>query len=184
MPRSPSNLVWLDLETTGLNVETRAIIEIATIITDKHLNTIAEGPNLVIHQSEDALAALDYWCREQHGASGLLRASRQSEISLEEAERRTLDFVQTHCPPKACPLAGNSICFDRRFLIRYMPRLEAYLTYRNVDVSTVKELCYRWRPGVMKTAGKESTHRALDDIRESIDELRHYQEKLFGGVHG
>ena len=184
MSRSPTNLVWLDLETTGLNVETRAIIEIATIITDKDLNVIAEGPDLVIRQPESTLGALDEWCRDQHGASGLLRASRQSTVSLEDAENQTLAFVKAHCPPRACPLAGNSICFDRRFLIRYMPRLEAHLNYRNVDVSTLKELCYRWRPGVMKTVVKESTHRALDDIRESIDELRHYREKLFGGLHG
>ena len=182
--QSPTNLVWLDLETTGLNVETRAIIEIATIITDKDLHLISEGPHLVIHQPEETLSAIDDWCRDQHGASGLLKASRQSGTTIGQAEEQTLAFVKEHCPPNACPLAGNSICFDRRFLIRYMPRLNAYLNYRNVDVSTVKELCYRWRPSVMKTIDKESTHRALDDIRESIDELRHYRDTLFGGIHG
>ena len=181
--KSRTHLVWLDLETTGLDVETREILEIATIVTDKDLNVIAEGPDLVVHHPESVLENIDAWCLKQHGASGLLEASRRSTVSLRQAEEQTLSFVREHCPPQACPLCGNSICFDRRFLIRYMPALDAYLSYRNVDVSTIKELLYRWHPNLDAKVEKKSKHRALDDIRESIEELRIYRKSVFEGTH-
>ena len=182
--KSRTHLVWLDLETTGLDVETRTILEIATIVTDKDLNVIAEGPDLVIHQPDSVLGSIDDWCLKQHGASGLLEASRGSTVSLRQAEEQTLSFIRTHCPPQACPLCGNSICFDRRFLIRYMPGLDAHLSYRNVDVSTIKELLYRWRPKLDANVEKKSHHRALDDIRESVEELRLYRKLVFDTNHG
>jgi len=180
MPRSASNLVWIDLETTGLDLETRTILEIATIITDKDLNTLEEGPDLVIHLPDEILSSMDPWCMKQHSATGLVEASRTSTVTLEEAEEETLKFIRKHCPAKMCPLSGNSICFDRRFLIRYMPRINDFLNYRNVDVSSIKELVYRWKPGINGQLEKKSTHRALDDIRESIDELRLYRRLVFG----
>jgi oligoribonuclease len=183
MKRNPENLVWIDLETTGLNVDRRAILEIAAIVTDKDLNVLEEGPSLVIHHPSAVLSRLDAWCRGQHGESGLLKESAQSTISLDEAERRTLDLIRKHCPPKRSPLCGNSICFDRRFLIRYMPKLEAYLNYRNVDVSSIKELVQRWYAGGLQKQEKSSSHRALDDIRESIDELRLYRRLVFKDAH-
>jgi oligoribonuclease len=177
--RDPHNLVWLDLETTGLEVESCAILEIATIITDKNLTVLGEGPNLVIHQPNEILTNMDDWCAKQHAASGLLDAVRKSDVTLAQAENETLAFVGKHCRSNAAPLCGNSICFDRRFLIRHMPRLNEYLDYRNVDVSSIKELVHRWYPGVVGTLDKESTHRALDDIRESIEELRLYRARIF-----
>jgi len=179
--KSRTHLLWLDLETTGLDIETRVILEIATIITDKDLNVVAEGPDLVIHQPESVLGSLDAWCQQQHGASGLIKASRESAVSLRQAEEQTLAFVRAHCPRGCCPLCGNSICFDRRFLIRYMPKLNEHLNYRNVDVSTVKELVHRWHPKLKLKVEKESQHRALVDIRESIEELRFYRERVFTG---
>ncbi len=134
--KSAMNLVWIDLETSGLDVETRVILEIATIITDRDLNILAEGPDLVIHQSEEVLATMDEWCMKQHRTSGLIEEVTRSTVSLSQAESETLAFVSSYCPPRSCPLCGNSICFDRRFLIRYMPKLDAILSYRNVDVST------------------------------------------------
>lgn len=179
MPRNADNLVWVDLETTGLNVERRVILEIATIITDKDLNAIEEGPPIVIHHPPAILSRLDAWCRSQHAASGLLAASRKSTMTVEEAERETLAMLRKHCPPRLCPLCGNSICFDRRFLIRYMPKLDTYLSYRNVDVSSIKELVRRWHPQNAQRIEKQSSHRALDDIRESIDELKLYRRLFF-----
>jgi len=181
MPTSkkPTHLVWLDLETTGIDVETRKIIEIATIVTDKNLNVLEEGPDLIIHQPDGILETMDQWCVTQHGASGLTQAVKESTVSLKEAERQTLEFVARFCPPKACPLCGNSICFDRRFIMHYMPGLNAHLNYRNVDVSSIKELAYRWYPSATRQVKKETIHRAMDDIRESIDELRHYRSVLF-----
>jgi len=181
--KGSSKWVWLDLETTGLDVERRAIVEIATIVTDNDLTIIAEGPTMVIRQSEEVLAEMDEWCAEQHRVSGLLEAVRRSSITLADAEERTLAFLQEQCPPRACPLAGNSICFDRRFLIRHMPRLETHLHYRNIDVSTVKELAYRWFPGITPPFEKRSLHRALPDILESIEELRFYRSALFSESH-
>jgi oligoribonuclease len=177
--QDPNNLVWLDLETTGLDADSCVILEIATIITDKDLNIIAEGPDLVIHHPEGILVFMDEWCDKQHRISGLIEASRNSTTSLTEAERETMDFVARYCPPRACPLCGNSICFDRRFLIKHMPKLDAMLSYRNVDVSSIKELVSRWY--INKTIGssKTSKHRAITDIRESIEELRSYRETVF-----
>lgn len=180
MSRSASNLVWMDLETTGLDVEQRTILEIATIVTDKNLNILEQGPDLVVHQPDEILASMDPWCIKQHAATGLVDASRTSTVSLKQAEDETLTFLRKHCPAKMCPLSGNSICFDRRFLIRHMPRINAFLNYRNVDVSSIKELVFRWKPGVNEQLEKNSTHRALDDIRESIEELRLYRRLVFG----
>lgn len=177
--QQPTHLVWLDLETTGIDVETRKILEIATIVTDKELNVLEEGPDLIIHQPDEILETMDEWCVKQHGESGLTQSVKESPISLREAERQTLAFIARHCPPQACPLCGNSICFDRRFIMRYMPALNAHLNYRNVDVSSIKELAYRWFPSVTKPSEKETAHRAMDDIRESINELRLYRREVF-----
>jgi len=177
--RSRSNLVWIDLETTGLDPDRHVIVEIATIVTDRNLSVLEEGPDLVIRQPAAAWEGLDPWVMKQHGGSGLIAASEASSVSLAEAEARTLERVKAHCPPRLCPLAGNSVCFDRRFLIRHMPKLNAHLHYRNVDVSSIKELVRRWRPQIIKEIEKASTHRALDDIRESIQELRRYRRTFF-----
>ena len=175
---SPDNLIWIDLEMTGLDPQTDRIIEIATLVTDSQLNLLAEGPVLAIHQSDAALAAMDDWNRKQHGESGLVARVRASDIDEREAERRTLEFLNRHVPKGKSPMCGNSICQDRRFLARRMPELEAYFHYRNLDVSTVKELARRWYPG-LKSFGKTSTHLALQDIHDSIEELRFYRERLF-----
>ncbi len=179
MPSSPENLIWIDLEMTGLDTFTDRIIEIATVVTDKHLNVLAEGPMLAIHQDDAVLAAMDEWNTRQHGASGLTQRVRESHMDEAEAERRTIAFLQQWVPPNSSPMCGNSICQDRRFLARCMPGLERYFHYRNLDVSTLKELAKRWAPDVADSFTKESSHLALDDIRDSIDELRHYRERLF-----
>ena len=179
MPKSPSHLVWMDLETTGIDDRSCSILEIATIITDKDLNIVEEGPVLVIHQPKSVLAKMDPWCVDQHGASGLTEASRKSDISLADAAAQTLAFVRKHCLRGKAPLCGNSIGFDRRFIMHHMPKLNAYLDFRNVDVSSIKELVYRWYPGVVEKIVKKSTHRSLDDIRESIDEMRFYRQHVF-----
>lgn len=185
---SDRNLVWIDLEMTGLDPEICTIIEIATIITDSQLNIIAEGPNLVIHQSEEALAVMDEWNVKHHGESGLTEAVRNSKISLEEAERETLKFIRKHTAPRTAPLCGNSIWQDRRFLIKYMPKIEAHVHYRNIDVSSVKELARRWyAPELLAVEPVElaegeqaaQAHRALDDIKASIAELKLYRERIF-----
>jgi len=181
MAKDPLALVWVDLETTGIDDRTSDILEIATIITDKDLELIAEGPDLVIHQPDEILETMDPWCIKQHGVSGLTEACSRSKVSLKEAEDLTLAFVRKHCLRGKAPLCGNSIGFDRRFLMHHMPKLNAYLNYRNVDVSSVKELVRRWFPAVLTNATeKESTHRALDDIRESLEELRLYRRTVFG----
>lgn len=172
------NLVWMDLEMTGLDPESDTILEIATIITDSELNTIAEGPVIAIHQPDAVLNAMDHWCRKHHGKSGLTRRVRASVISMAEAERQTLDFIRRHAPERTLPLCGNSIHQDRRFLVCYMPQLEAWMHYRNIDVSTVKELARRWYPD-MEPPAKKGAHLAMDDIRESIAELRYYRERIF-----
>jgi len=177
--RSRSNLVWIDLETTGLDPDRHVIVEMATIVTDRDLNVLEGGSVFVVHQPASVWDGIDPWVTKQHGGSGLIGASKASTVSLAEAEARTLERVKTHCPPKLCPLAGSSVCFDRRFLIRHMPKLDAYLHYRNVDVSTIKELVRRWNPRVLEKLEKASTHRALDDIRESIEELRFYRRIAF-----
>lgn len=179
MLKSRDHLVWIDLETTGLDPESRVILEIACLVTDRDLNEIGDGVDLTVHQQGRAIGQLDPWCAKQHAASGLLEASRASKTSLAEAEAETLAYVRRHCLSGKAPLAGNSVCFDRRFLIRHMPRLEAYLHYRNVDVSSLKELVHRWRPAVIERVAKTSRHRALDDIRESIAELRVYRDTFF-----
>jgi oligoribonuclease len=170
------NLIWIDLEMTGLDPDNDLIIEIATIITNKDLEILAEGPALAIHQSDAALEAMDEWCTDQHGKSGLTQRVKDSKISAREAESLTLEFLKEYVPERASPMCGNSICQDRRFLVRYMPELEAYFHYRHIDVSTLKELARRWSPSALRGFTKESTHLALDDIRDSIDELRHYRE--------
>ncbi|MDS4022612.1 MAG: oligoribonuclease [Candidatus Competibacter sp.] len=175
---SPDNLIWIDLEMTGLDPQTDRIIEIATLVTDSQLGLLAEGPVLAIHQSDAVLAAMDDWNRKQHGESGLVARVRASDIDEREAERRTLEFLNRHVPKGKSPMCGNSICQDRRFLARRMPELEAYFHYRNLDVSTLKELARRWYPG-LKSFGKTSTHLALQDIHDSIEELRFYRERLF-----
>ena len=171
-------LVWVDLEMSGLDPESCQILEIAAIITDGDLNVIAEGPDLVIHQPDAVLEAMDEWCTRQHGQSGLTAAVRASTVSLADAEAQVLALIKAHCPAGKSPLCGNSIGHDRRFLIRYMPALAKHLSYRNVDVSSIKELVRRWYPQVSPPPKRE-THRALDDIRESIAELRFYRQHVF-----
>ena len=169
------NLVWIDLEMTGLDTQADHIIEIATVVTDAALNVLAEGPVLAIHQPESALEAMDDWNRKTHGTSGLLKRVRESSVSTADAEARTLEFLARHAEPGASPMCGNSICQDRRFLAREMPALEKFFHYRNLDVSTLKELARRWAPQVLAGVQKVSTHVALDDIRDSIRELDHYR---------
>jgi oligoribonuclease len=173
-------LVWMDLEMTGLDVDREHIIEIATLVTDASLEVVAEGPELVVHQPDSILDAMDAWNKEHHGGSGLTDRVRASRVTVADAERLTLEFVKAHCGERTAPLAGNSIHQDRLFLRKYMPALEGYLHYRMVDVSTVKELARRWYPGELAAApAKRETHRALDDIRESIEELRYYRRVIF-----
>jgi len=179
MTQDASNLVWIDLEMTGLDTQTDRIIEIATIVTDARLNILAEGPVLAIHQPDEVLAAMDEWNTTQHTGSGLTRRVRESRLDEAQAERLTLDFLSGHVPANASPMCGNSICQDRRFLARCMPELERYFHYRNLDVSTLKELAVRWAPEVARGFVKQSTHLALDDVRDSIRELQYYRERLF-----
>lgn len=176
---SESHLIWIDLEMTGLDTMNDHIIEIATVITDKELNVLAEGPVLAVHQPEAVLALMDEWNTRQHGQSGLITRVRESSISMRAAETATLDFLRQWVPERASPMCGNTICQDRRFLARQMPELENYFHYRNLDVSTVKELARRWAPDVLKGVKKEGAHLALEDIHDSIAELRHYQSHLF-----
>jgi len=172
------NLVWMDLEMTGLDPDSDTILEIATLITDRNLKIIAEGPSLTVHHPKAVLDSMDEWCTTHHGVSGLSARVLASDISLTDAEEMTLAFMHQHTPERASPLCGNSIHQDRRFLVRHMPRVEEYLHYRNIDVSTIKELVRRWYPD-LKLPAKKSRHLALDDIRESIDELRFYRQHVF-----
>lgn len=169
-------LIWIDLEMTGLVPETDRIIEIATLITDADLNVLAEGPVLAVRQSDAALAAMDDWNQKTHGASGLIKRVKESTTGDAEAEALTLAFLQQYSEKGASPICGNSICQDRRFLARYMPTLEAFFHYRNLDVSTVKELARRWKPEVLASLTKRGSHQALADIHDSIAELRHYRQ--------
>lgn len=171
-----NNLIWIDLEMTGLVPETDVIIEIATVVTDAHLNLLAEGPVLAIHQPDSALDGMDDWNTRQHGRSGLTQRVKDSQVDTASAERATVDFLRQWVPPGKSPMCGNSICQDRRFLARLMPELEAFFMYRNLDVSTLKELARRWRPDVADGIRKKSSHLALDDILDSIEELKYYRE--------
>jgi oligoribonuclease len=174
------NLVWLDLEMTGLNIATDVILEIACVITDGNLNIIAEGPSFIINQPEEKLAAMGKWCQDQHGKTGLTDAVRQSIISVEEAEKETISFIKRHCPIHTAVLAGNSVWQDRTFLDKYMPSIVGYLHYRLVDVTTIKELARRWYPYDKNIEYKKSDrHRAMSDVYESIAELQHYRKSFF-----
>jgi oligoribonuclease len=173
-------LVWMDLEMSGLEVERERILEIAAVITDAELNVVAEGPDLIVHQPEAVLAAMDDWNREHHAASGLADRVRASTITEEQAEAQIVAFLSAHCAPQTAPLCGNTIHQDRRFLRKYMPSIDAFLHYRIVDVTTVKEVTKRWYPTLFETRPKkDSKHRALEDIRESIAELRWYRQNVF-----
>lgn len=179
MTQDSDNLIWIDLEMTGLDTDRDRIIEIATVITDKQLTILAEGPVMAIHQTDAVLAGMDDWNRSQHAKSGLIERVRASGIEEAQAEQRTLEFLRDHVPSNTSPMCGNGICQDRRFLARLMPVLEAYFHYRNLDVSTLKELARRWAQEIAKGFNKQSTHLALDDIRDSIEELKYYREYLF-----
>ncbi|KAB0547730.1 oligoribonuclease [Pseudomonas argentinensis] len=176
--QNPQNLIWIDLEMTGLDPETDVIIEMATIVTDTELNVLAEGPVIAVHQSDERLAAMDEWNTRTHGESGLTQRVRDSRISQAEAEAQTIAFLEKWVPKGKSPICGNSIGQDRRFLYKYMPALEAYFHYRYLDVSTLKILAERWAPGVKEGFVKTGTHQALDDIRESITELKYYRQHL------
>ncbi|HZO21372.1 MAG TPA: oligoribonuclease [Steroidobacteraceae bacterium] len=180
---SGENLIWIDLEMTGLRPDVDSIIEIATVVTDKELTVIADGPVLAIHQPQEVLDRMDEWNQKQHGSSGLTARVRSSRISEAEAEERTLEFLAPLVTGGASPMCGNSICQDRRFLARHMPRLERYFHYRNLDVSTLKELARRWAPAVAASFLKQGTHLAHADIQESIRELRHYRTHLLAPAY-
>jgi oligoribonuclease len=176
MPQDASNLIWIDLEMTGLDTFNDHIIEIATIVTDKELNTLEEGPVCAIHVDDTVLAGMDEWNTRQHGQSGLTERVKNSPLTAADAERETLEFVSKYVPKGTSPMCGNSICQDRRFMARLMPELEAYFHYRNLDVSSLKELAQRWSPEVYRGYSKTSTHLAMQDIRDSIAELQYYRE--------
>jgi oligoribonuclease len=182
MPSS-DHLIWIDLEMTGLKPDSDSIIEIATVVTDKELAVVADGPVLAIHQPEEVLARMDDWNQKQHGSSGLAARVRASSINEAEAEACTLEFLAPLVKAGASPMCGNSICQDRRFLARHMPKLERFFHYRNLDVSTLKELARRWAPGVAESFVKQGTHLAQADIHESIRELRHYRGRLFAPAY-
>ncbi|GMT14289.1 hypothetical protein PFISCL1PPCAC_5586, partial [Pristionchus fissidentatus] len=173
-------IVWMDCEMTGLEVETQTLVEIAVIVTDAQLNIVAEGPDIVIHQDDETLSKMNDWCKETFAKNGLTQRIRDSTVNMKEAEDKVLEFLKTHVMKGKSPLAGNTIYMDRLFIRKYMPRIDEFLHYRLIDVSTIKELSYRWYPSAVASApAKAMTHRALDDIRESIDELKHYRKNIF-----
>ncbi|ATP28841.1 oligoribonuclease [Chromobacterium violaceum] len=176
MAQDTNNLIWLDMEMTGLNPDQDRIIEVAMIVTDSNLNVLAESPVLVIHQPDAILDGMDDWNKNTHGKSGLIEKVKNSTINEAEAEQLLLEFMMQHVPERATPMCGNTIHQDRRFMARWMPKLEAYFHYRNLDVSTLKELCKRWRPEIAKGVVKRGKHEALADILESIEEMRYYRE--------
>ncbi|XKM13923.1 oligoribonuclease [Orbaceae bacterium ac157xtp] len=171
-----NNLIWIDLEMTGLDPNRDRIIEIATIVTDSNLTVLAEGPVIAVSQPESQLALMDEWNVSTHSRTGLLDRVKQSTISEQEAERQTIEFLKSWVPPNSSPICGNTIGQDRRFLFNYMPNLEAYFHYRYLDVSTIKELARRWKPEILKGLKKQGTHKALDDIKDSIEELAYYRK--------
>lgn len=173
------NLVWVDMEMTGLHPETDVVLEIASIVTDKNLNILAEGPVLAIHQPDSVLNNMDQWCIDTHGKSGLTTRCRQSKINVEQASVLTIEFLKKYIDKGVSPMCGNTIGQDRRFMVKYMPQLEGYFHYRNIDVSTVKELAKRWKPEVLDGFKKKGVHLALDDIRESIAEMVYYRKHVF-----
>lgn len=178
MAQDPNNLIWIDIEMSGLEPETDRILELAILITDSQLNLVAEGPVLVVHQPPAVLDRMDDWNKAAHGKSGLIDRVKASTLSEAEVENQLLDFVSQHVPRKISPICGNSVHQDRRFLVKYMPKLEDYFLYRNLDVSTLKELVRRWKPEVLAGLTKHGKHEALADIHESIAELRYYREHV------
>ena len=181
MAQNPNHLIWIDLEMTGLNPDTDRIIELAIVITDSNLETITEAPVLVVHQPDSVLDGMDAWNKSTHGKSGLIEKVKAAVLDEATAEAQMVEFLKEYVPISVSPMCGNSICQDRRFLARWMPKFEAYFHYRNLDVSTVKELARRWAPEVLAGVQKSSTHAALDDVRESIKELAHYRKVFFRG---
>jgi len=178
MAADPNNLIWIDMEMTGLVPEADRIIEVAVLVTDSQLNLVAEGPVLVVRQPDEVLGAMDSWNRSVHGKSGLIDKVKASALDEAAVERQTMEFLAQHVPAGVSPMCGNSICQDRRFLARWMPKLEAFFLYRNLDVSTLKELIRRWKPEVAKALKKEGKHEALADIYESIEELKYYRKAV------
>lgn len=178
--QNESNLIWVDCEMTGLDVNKHDICEIAVLVTDKDLNIIDQGPNIVIHLDENQISKMSEWCVEHHGASGLTKQIKESKITMESAESQILQFVKKYVPENTAPLCGNSIHADKKFICKNMPKFAQYLHYRIIDVSSVKELCRRWYPKILENAPKKKMcHRAMDDIKESLEELKYYKSKIF-----
>ena len=178
MKQNKNNLIWIDLEMTGLDTFNDVIIEIATVVTDKDLNKLAEGPVIAIHQPQNVLDGMDDWNQSHHGSSGLIKRVQESNYSMAQAETETIKFLEEFVPKGVSPMCGNSICQDRRFMAREMPELEDFFHYRNIDVSTLKELASRWKPEVLDGFTKKSVHLAMDDILESIEELQYYRKTI------